>query len=439
MTLDELLLEWSYRSEKGYPSMGSPSDISVLKKILKELKLPEWEIDELIDNLEEKRGDEDGNNKIDGMDGGSGEDLPGKPKFQSTSTNNNANYSYTSPSFTKDDLINLISTTDISDKELENIAKNISSLVFTTPITDYLSTKAQESNIDGGSIRLFKELIEKYGIQQEFAEYIKNPVDLDINKNNFTDSIPSLPADKLKILFRSMPTTIIGNVSVGPGEVLFSILFKNVKKRDSKGDLDIGNLNVEVKASIGAAVKAEMEKGADAGAVVAKGYGRGAWSSTRKTGEFDTFVSGLGMSEENTDDALKLLDASLKWPLKTASIYDIFTKDENFNKETFIRGFDSVLKRIYHKSSFIPKGEYFNLDSYFGNQDFNSKEFEIDITRELIQAYKDHEGFDGMLYLNRSGDMKFFDNKAIIQSIGTDIIIKSFSDDVPRLLFRGHS
>jgi hypothetical protein len=53
MTLDELLLEWSYRSEKGYPSMGSPSDISVLKGILRELKLPEWEINELIDNLEE--------------------------------------------------------------------------------------------------------------------------------------------------------------------------------------------------------------------------------------------------------------------------------------------------------------------------------------------------------------------------------------------------
>ena len=44
MTLDELLLEWSYRSEKGYPSLDSPSDISVLKGILRELKLPEWEI-----------------------------------------------------------------------------------------------------------------------------------------------------------------------------------------------------------------------------------------------------------------------------------------------------------------------------------------------------------------------------------------------------------
>jgi len=392
VNIDNLVNEWAYRCEKCYPDMDSPSDLRLLKVILKEQGIS-------LSQFQEQ------------------EEEP----------------------FTKDDLIDLISTTKISSEEAKNIAKTISGLVFTTPISNYLKVKEQESNIDRGSIRLFKELIEKYDIQQEFAEYIKNPVDFDINKNNFTDSIPSLPADKLKIIFRSMPTTIIGNVSVGPGEVLFSILFKNVKKRDSKGDLDVGNLNVEVKASIGASKKAENERGTDAGAVVAKGYGRGAWSSTRKTGGFDNFVETLGMSEENTDDALKLLNTPLKWPLKIASIYDIFTKDESFKKQRFIDSFDGVLRKIYHKSSFIPKGEYFNLDSYFGNQDFNSEEFEIGIARELIQAYKDHEKFDGMLYLNRSGDMKYFDNESVIKSVGTNIIIKSFSDDVPRLLFRGNS
>ena len=48
MTLDELLLEWSYRSDKGYPSIDSPSDILVLKQILKELDLP---TDNLLNNL----------------------------------------------------------------------------------------------------------------------------------------------------------------------------------------------------------------------------------------------------------------------------------------------------------------------------------------------------------------------------------------------------
>ena len=49
MTLDELLLEWSYRSERGYPSVDNPSDVSILREILKELDLP---ADKIIDELE---------------------------------------------------------------------------------------------------------------------------------------------------------------------------------------------------------------------------------------------------------------------------------------------------------------------------------------------------------------------------------------------------
>ena len=37
MTLDELLLEWSYRSEKGYPSLDSPSDVLILEEILNKI------------------------------------------------------------------------------------------------------------------------------------------------------------------------------------------------------------------------------------------------------------------------------------------------------------------------------------------------------------------------------------------------------------------
>ena len=50
MTLNELLLEWSYRSERGYPTLDNPFDISVLEQILKELDLP---VNEIISNLEE--------------------------------------------------------------------------------------------------------------------------------------------------------------------------------------------------------------------------------------------------------------------------------------------------------------------------------------------------------------------------------------------------
>jgi len=65
MTLDELLLEWSYRSDKGYPDMGSPSDIQILKEILSELDLP---TEEILSKLEaDKPGGDD--IEIPGTDG----------------------------------------------------------------------------------------------------------------------------------------------------------------------------------------------------------------------------------------------------------------------------------------------------------------------------------------------------------------------------------
>jgi len=56
MTLDELLLEWSYRSEKGYPSLDNPSDVSILEEILDNLNLPSHDI---IKKLKEQEDQED--------------------------------------------------------------------------------------------------------------------------------------------------------------------------------------------------------------------------------------------------------------------------------------------------------------------------------------------------------------------------------------------
>ena len=60
MTLNELLLEWSYRSERGYPTLDNPSDISTLKQILKELNLSEQDVEDVLDNLpKDKPGGDD--------------------------------------------------------------------------------------------------------------------------------------------------------------------------------------------------------------------------------------------------------------------------------------------------------------------------------------------------------------------------------------------
>ena len=84
MTLDELLLEWSYRSEKGYPRVGSPSDVSILKEILTELKLSEEDVSSIIDELEDEPGGDDLTSP--GTDGMEDSDIEDKKEKQVRST-----------------------------------------------------------------------------------------------------------------------------------------------------------------------------------------------------------------------------------------------------------------------------------------------------------------------------------------------------------------
>jgi len=80
MTLDELLLEWSYRSDKGYPDMDNPSDISLLTKILEQLDLP---TDDIIKKI--SYANKDGEPGITGLEPGlDGEEELEEPEIPPT-------------------------------------------------------------------------------------------------------------------------------------------------------------------------------------------------------------------------------------------------------------------------------------------------------------------------------------------------------------------
>ena len=118
MTLDELLLEWSYRSEKGYPCLDNPSDISVLKQILKELDLP---TDDILDKLEDTPGGDDiTHSGTDGMEDSPVEKEKEKQLKQKTQ----------SQSKEQQDLIKIIDdkqepVLNLSSEELENLSNKI--------------------------------------------------------------------------------------------------------------------------------------------------------------------------------------------------------------------------------------------------------------------------------------------------------------------------
>ena len=383
--IDNLVNEWAYRCEKGYPDMDSPSDLRLLKTILQEqgITMPQFQ-QQIIVEEEEK-------------------DL------------------------NKEDIKKLIDSAELTSSQLKRIQKVISQVAFMESIDNYLEKVASESNILPKELGKFKTYLEELSILEDFAEYIKNPIDFNINNPNFADGIKSIPKDKLIQLYQKMgSTTDEKNVNIGPGEILFSILFKNTKKRTDGGDLSVGSEdNVELKASTGAS-----------GAVIAKGYNRGKWSETRKKGQFEQFVKGLNMGEEAEQDALKYLDVSKSWPLKLALIYDLYSSEDNFDDKKFQSGVTSILSKIYNQSDWYPNGTFFNLASYFNGSDMDAIKFKLDLSKELIKEYMDYYKFSGILYVDKNGGIDYHKGDQITGEIGKSIKLTGPSDDVPRYRFK---
>lgn len=386
--LDLFLKRYSYKFPKGYIDVNDETDRIILESIFNKLGLK-------INLNEQEASEEEIEKEIE----------------DATS---------------KEDLIKIIQDLDLSSNQLSRLKKIISNLNVTDSLNDFLQTVISEKNISKSEASKFENLVKEKGLESEFAEYFKNPVDFDLNVSNFTDLIPNIDKDALISIYKEMGPGIEQTVSIGPGEALFSILFKNVKKRESKGDLDVGDKNVELKASTGGS-----------GAVIAKGYNRGEWSTTRRKGKFDEFIEGLDWeNEELKQDAFNILDKRANWPLKFSIIYDFYTQEENFNKNKFLEGVKQTLNNIYSKSNWPSDGEYFKLESYFTDNDMNSENFRLDIAKELVKEYVDHEGFDGLLYSDQNGNLKYLEGDDIIDQIGKDIKSVGPSDDVPRLGYK---
>ena len=111
MTLNELLVEWSYRTEKGYPDLGNPSDILILETILTELNLPT----DILNTLGE-------------------DDI----------TNNEDETQISAHS--KDDLIKLIQNANLTNPQIQKLFKNISGFAYKDSILNFVNSKGFTSD-----------------------------------------------------------------------------------------------------------------------------------------------------------------------------------------------------------------------------------------------------------------------------------------------------
>ena len=223
MTLNELLVEWSYRTEKGYPDMGNPSDILILENILNELKLPSTSI---ISKLMEQ------------------EDVSVTTDEDETQIS----------AHSKDDLIKLIQNAKLTNPQIQKLFKNISGFAYKDGILNYVNSKGFTSDkFKTGDIAI--ETIFN-GISNsnidEFVNYIKKPrtlSSLDLS-GNFVSQL-GLSSTLVRDLIDIEPGSDFGGSNVGKIEVFLGLMFSDVDNNVSKGDLNWNGKNLEVKGTGG--------------------------------------------------------------------------------------------------------------------------------------------------------------------------------------------
>ena len=145
VNIDALLSEWAYRCEKGYPDMDSPSDLNVLKNILKEqgISLPKIQEQVIIEQEE-------------------------------SSKRSSASVVQLIQKMAKEGVL--------KDNHIEFLTRYLNSRPFQENIDEYLGTK----NIDGNTFgkdetaaneKVFQVLQSEEQVDK-FSEYIKNPLKL---------------------------------------------------------------------------------------------------------------------------------------------------------------------------------------------------------------------------------------------------------------------
>jgi len=393
MTLDELLLEWSYRSDRGYPSLDNPSDVSVLKKILSELDMP---AEEIVDQLEAvKRGDEE-DEEIDGL-----EPNPEQKAEEEEEDQLKKHIDQISCPYDKKAALAHAENPNLSYKQKLKIINRTCNFASYAPIKNVLQDKGYlELNLKGEPAELEKfsnelqNIIEDVDIpsREFFLNYLKNKnkqVEFKPQKgkrgNLFVDAKKTGISDEIITKLVRHTTQDSGKKGVGMGELALSLLFKNVGAAVGKGDLALDGKEFEIKgegATLGARPDTVNVINLDNIAKYVK-YEGGEASGLFLRKEKEVVKS--GKNKGKLKDVTNLYFKGEKWTMNKFSeiLADIYREADD--KDAFKEAFKQDLKDIdkVEKNMQSPA-----VDQYFDKIQWEKGELEIQRGLALINAFR---------------------------------------------------
>ena len=296
MTLDELLLEWSYRSEKGYPSLDNPSDVLILENILNKLNLPTQDI---ISQLKEQVTVSTDDEVEDTSKDTDQEDILKKVG-----------------SYKKDDLLNLIKNMELDDKQVTKLYHRISNFGSYRPILKSLRASNYKELVVKRYSSEIQNLIEDLSPEEnvKFLDYLSNPEkQLSFPTKSEGNLFKLAPSDKVPTSVMSKiiahTTQDEGKKGVGMGELGMALIFKNVTDSRGKGDLALDGEEFEIKgdgATLGekpAAFPIDLNKLVSFGLKkVDKKYEIGTGEDIEIVGNLNKFALALSLTHKQTKD-----------------------------------------------------------------------------------------------------------------------------------------
>ena len=211
INIDNLVNEWAYRCEKGYPDMDSPSDLRVLKSILKEQGIS-------LSQFQEQEEKEEGHSKK--------------------------------------ELIDLINQSDLNSKALTRIIKIVKGAGFRSRTKDLLSKNGfTEKDFKSGVTDLDKILNTITNSEvDELFKYLEEPKKLSSfpprgNLINQLGISPDLGKDLMGIEGIDDQGSNIGKI-----EIFLALVLSDINNRKGGGDLNWeGVVNLEFKGAGGRA------------------------------------------------------------------------------------------------------------------------------------------------------------------------------------------
>lgn len=315
----------------------------------------------------------------------------------------------------KADIIKVLEDEEFTPEQLQRILSSVSSIKFKDEIINYISSKGK------GPAKVATNIYNKMvatGDAPTYAEYLKNMKDYSYlgDAGNLVQKFNFVSQELVDYITALEPS--IGRVSTGKGEILLSVMLKDVKDAVSGGDIEAGGREVEVKNKGAVPMGQKAQFGVNTMETVYQKVERDINQKLSNNIEFSDF---RGRRPFN----------------RFGLVYAQIAQEEPEFADDFIVALDKALKSEYPGLDF----SNIKVSNYVGNLGSSSNQaqsgldwtkLELDMAKEVVKLYIKSEGFQEVFFLNDlSKTYKRVSTDKLVEMLGNQIKIY-FKDGLPR-------